>query len=125
MNYKQFCRRLDAQIEAAGFIKTGDSGAVTMNKPEPGSFADKLAKALGREPNPYAIEIKGEWSIPNTEQAAGRSKPRKIGMSPALGMGYGSRIEAPTGQPPRAWTEQEKLDVAEAMRKIRERENEN
>ena len=89
MNYKQFCRRLDAQIEAAGFIKTGDSGAVTMNKPEPGSFGDKLAIALGTSPeSAYAdfaekeFKPKKEWYSP---------KPRKTSMSPALGMGYGAK----------------------------------
>jgi hypothetical protein len=44
------------------------------------------------------------------------------GGGPNIPSGLINRIEAPTGQPPRAWTAQEKIDAAEAMRRIRERE---
>ena len=37
---------------------------------------------------------------------------------------WSDRITAPTGHPPRKWTEQEKLDCAEAMKRIVEREAE-
>jgi hypothetical protein len=36
--------------------------------------------------------------------------------------GLATRLEAPTGQPPREWTEQEKRDVVKAMQRIVERE---
>ena len=48
---------------------------------------------------------------------------RKAGHEPSQPSGLSlDRIEAPTGQPARAWTAQEKLDCAAAMKHIVDRE---
>lgn len=56
-----------------------------MNEPVEGSFADKLAKALGRKPDIYA----NAFTLLTPEEIASRSLPRKVYKPKALSVGYG------------------------------------